>query len=369
MSLKTRLLVFFDVILRVPPLFVIDELLQARFGLSGQVNSASSVNDNSTIYEKFVQGNVTYDAEFYNFLTLTSVKFFLSCFGCVSAICVFLLSFKRLFTVYIFIMSVGIVFLSYWANVFTMTFATNSQGSHPSVLEDIVSLNLIRILNPNSVGFIVVANYVVQFLLFFIFVFTYSFIGPKYAVLNKALPLSFLAPSLLAILPLPETVLVHSPVFAALLPLAMVKFVLWYSAVTVVQTIYSGFQHSRNVINNFGLTALVETEWLRLNVPCILRTFWLLRVGEHAAAILMQNYNSGDAGGPSHSDLFAVSALLSMFKSLLTTGCESVTAVLDKFDITGSGEEIRAVGTESVLALHCRPPFHSQYRESSLAFS
>lgn len=81
MSLKTRLLVFFDVILRVPPLFVIDELLQARFGLSGQVNSVSAVDDNTTIYEKFVQGNVTYDAEFYNFLTLTSVKFFLSCFG------------------------------------------------------------------------------------------------------------------------------------------------------------------------------------------------------------------------------------------------------------------------------------------------
>lgn len=218
--------------------------------------------------------------------------------------------------------------MSYWANVFTMTFATNSQGSNQSILEDIVSLNLIRILNPSSAGFIVVANYVVQFLLFFTFVFAYSYIGPKYAVLNKALPLSFLAPSLLAILPLPEAVLMHSPVFAALLPLAMVKFVLWYSAVTVVQTIYSSFQHSRNVINNFGLTALVETEWLRLNVPCILRTFWLLRVGEHAAAIIMENYNSGDAGESSHSDFLTVSALLSMCKSLLTSGCESVTALL-----------------------------------------
>lgn len=234
---------------------------------------------------------------------------------------------KRLVMVYMYLTSVGIVFISYWANVYTIKAVTLESATTPCILEDILSLNLIKILDPSSVGFIVLQNYILQCLLSF--TFTYINIGPKYPIVQKLLPISFMAPSILACLPLPHSVLHHSPVFAALLPLALVKFVLWYSAVTVVQTIYSGYQHSRNVINNFGLSALVETEWLRLNVPCILRVFWLLRVAEHAGALLMERYQSEELSDvPFHSKFLAISALLSMCKSLLVSGCETLTAVL-----------------------------------------
>lgn len=246
-----------------------------------------------------------------------------------AALCVFLLSFKQLFTVYMFLMSVGIIFISYWANVFTVKALTlETTATHICILEDILNLNFIKLLQPTSIGFVVVQNYVLQLVLSILFVFTYSYIGPKYPIINKLLPFSFLAPSILAILPLSSPFLSHSPVFAALLPLAMVKYILCYSAVPVVQTIYSGYQLSRNIINNFGLTALVETEWVRLNIPCILRTFWVLRVAEHALFLIIEHYHSRSSDESLHSNIIAISALLLMGKSLLITGCESLTALL-----------------------------------------
>ena len=45
------------------------------------------------------------------------------------------------------------------------------------------------------------------------------------------------------------------------------------------------FGHScrtkRQYIANFGLNTFLETEWTRIRVPSLLRTFWLTRVGLH----------------------------------------------------------------------------------------
>ncbi|XP_069674174.1 protein TRC8 homolog isoform X2 [Periplaneta americana] len=248
--------------------------------------------------------------------------------------CVFMLWTKHLVIVYMYLMSVGIVFVSYWTNVSTMktviaAMTANQTASgmnspvYTSILEDILSLNLGRLLDPSSYGFIVIQNYAIQCMLAFIF--TYVHLGPRYPLVQKLLPISFMAPSILAVLPLPLSILHHAPVFAALLPLALVKFVLWYSALAVVQTVYGGYQHARNFVSNFGLSALVETEWMRLNVPTVLRTFWLLRVAEHAASLLADHFSDGQK---SQGSLLALTTLFSITKSLLVSGCETLTAVL-----------------------------------------
>ncbi|KAK6618753.1 hypothetical protein RUM43_013144 [Polyplax serrata] len=330
MSFRTRLLIAIEVILRVPPLFVIDELSSTGFDFPEQVDSSTPVENNNSTLSDFSFGvGATYDAQFYKFLIFAIIKTLLSCLGCTAALCVFLLSLEQLFVVYMYLMSVGIIFVSYWANVFTVKAMTlDTMTTHASILEDILNLNFIKILQPSSIGFIVVQNYVLQLVLSVLFVFTYSYIGPKYPVVNKLLPFSFLAPSILAILPLSSPLVIHSPVFAALLPLAMVKYVLCYSAVPVVQTIYTGYQRSRNIINNFGLSTLIETEWVRLNVPCILQTFWLLRVAEHAIILIIEHYRAKSSDETVHSNFISISALLLMCKSLLITGCESLTALL-----------------------------------------
>jgi len=85
--------------------------------------------------------------------------------------------------------------------------------------------------------------------------------------------------------------LYHAPVCATLIPLAVCKFVIWCNGVSMLRTVYMGYRHARNFIINYGLSALAETEWMRLNVPCVLRTFWMLRMGEQIVQILRNHYS------------------------------------------------------------------------------
>lgn len=347
MSFRTKLLGLVDVILRVPPLFIMDELLKIGLGLpqgdNNYDNSSFEIDDTDVnvleeelapVIGEYTDVVVQYDTQFYKIFVVTFFKFILSCLGIIAAMCIFMLWTKHLVIVYMYLMSVGIVFVSYWTNVSTMKIViaamtanetTNAAPIYTSILEDILSLNLARLLDPTGYSFIVIQNYVIQCLLAFIF--TYVHLGPRYPLVQKLLPISFMAPSILAVLPLPVSILHHAPVFAALLPLALVKFVLWYSAVAVVQTVYGGYQHARSFVSNFGLSALVETEWMRLNVPTVLRTFWILRVAEHAATLLSDHFVVSD-GQQAQNSLFAVSSLFGMTKSLLVNGCETLTAVL-----------------------------------------
>ncbi|KAH0820093.1 hypothetical protein GEV33_002699 [Tenebrio molitor] len=217
-------------------------------------------------------------------------------------------------------MSVGVVFVSYWSNASTIksvAILLDDFKNGSSILDNILSLNVEHLSKNGGVTFQIFQNYVLQCFLSFIFVNIH--LGPRYSTLQKILPLTFLAPSMLTVLPVPSTLLNHMPVFSALLPLALVKFVLWSSVVPIIQTLYNGYTHARTFVSNFGMSALVETEWTRLNVPEVLRTFWLLRVVEHAGIFFASGYWELDDG---HTPYFR------LMKYLLVTGCDTLTAVL-----------------------------------------
>lgn len=252
--------------------------------------------------------------------------------GCMSALCIFVLYTKHLIIVYLYLMSVGLVFVSYWTNVSAikqiqaLTLAAPSEQPSPSILEDILNLNMKNLLDLDGPGVLVIQNFAIQFILAVLFRNVH--LGIRHATIQKLLPMSFMAPSFLAMLPVPPNLLHHSPVFSTLLPLFLVKYVLWSSAYNVIQVIYAGYQHGRLFVSNYGLSALVETEWMRLNIPCVLRVFWVMRVAEHAILLLMDNYDDDAEEGLKVSTLLAVQSLASMAKSLLVTGCETITAVL-----------------------------------------
>lgn len=245
--------------------------------------------------------------------------------ACIAALCVFTLATKHLTTVYMYLASVGLVFISYWANVSTIKHVLAALASpdtvKTSILEDLLSLKIGNILAPESYATVVIQNYVIQFTLGLIY--AYIHLGPRYNVIQKLLPISFVAPSILSILPLPEMVLYHAPVFASLLPLAIVKFVLWYSILNIFQTIYGGYLMARLFINNYGISALVEAEWLRLNVPCVLRTFWFLRAFESCASFAMYKI----AMEPEYK-LLDCEGILELLKNVMVSGCETLMAVL-----------------------------------------
>lgn len=230
--------------------------------------------------------------------------------------------------VYTYLMSVGVVFISYWSNqstmkaiipVMKMNQDTTINQDTSSILDDLLSLSFDNLKVPQSCAAVVLQNYFVQCLLTFLFVNIH--LGPRYRLLQKLLPLSFMAPSILAILPVPISFLNHAPVFAALLPLALVKFVLWASIVSIIQTLYNGYLHARNFVQNFGMSALIETEWLRLSVPEVLRTFWILRVLEHSGIFFV-------SGRWAEVDINGTTPGFRLLKNLMVTGSDTLTAVL-----------------------------------------
>ncbi|XP_055588852.1 protein TRC8 homolog isoform X2 [Uranotaenia lowii] len=354
---RTKVLGLVDVIMRVPSLFIIDEILKISMGLPNSSSSSSSststtfggsspvVEESSASFNASLnatvkaaatmaanvlseaagaanpldaqqvhpggQGGVDTlrdDIEFYKFVSLTTVKFLLCLFGCISAACVFMLWTRHLVIVYMYIISVGLIFLSYWSNVSAISVISDG----PSLLEDILSLNMDRLLDPGGVALSILPHLLAQWLMGVIF--AYIHLGPKYHFTQKALPFSFLMPLLLAMLPLPTVVLKHSPAFAAILPLVLSKIALWSSSFDVVKTILNGYSHARNFASNFGISALIENEWQRLNVPCVLRAFWTIRLTEQLISLLVA------------SDVplrFAAT-----FQNLLVSGCETLTAVL-----------------------------------------
>lgn len=331
-SMRMKILNFANVMMRVPPLFIIDELLRIGLGLPSEnivLNDTEHgfklMNVSDTIVSSFVAvtpepfliHQLNLNQYFYQAYFLIALKFIACCLGCVVALCTFMLWTKHLVIVYLYLISIGVIFVSYWSNVSTMKAIISYVTAHDtstSILDDILCLNLTHVMNYNGPGFLVIQNYILQCMLAFLF--CYIHLAPRYSIIQKLLVFSFMTPSILGVLPLPVPILYHAPVFAALLPLAISKFVIWYNGITMLRIVYFGYQHARSFISNYGLSALAETEWSRLNVPCVLRTFWMLRVGEQVIRILENHYGE---------DTFTYYI---MIKTLLINGCETLTAVL-----------------------------------------
>ncbi|KAK9887363.1 hypothetical protein WA026_022031 [Henosepilachna vigintioctopunctata] len=327
MSLRLRVLNLVEIVLRVPPLFVIDEILKVGIGIHEFDHDIT----NFAVEEKYDKndGNgqnfttaIPYNPVFYRFVLIGLIRLLLSAVGCGVALCLFMLNTKHLMIVYMYFMSVGVVFVSYWTNVSTVKLLINtiqSKNATWDFLTDFFFLDYKTLITEDGVAIQLFQNCMFQAILAFIFINIH--LGPRYSVLQKFLPLTFFTPIILTLLPipLPPVLLSHAPVFCALLPLALVKFVLWSSIVSIIQTMYSGYLHARNFVSNFGMSALVEAEWLRLNVPEVLRTFWLLRVMEHMGIFFMSGYWDQQDG---YSPYFR------LMKYLMVTGCDTVSAVL-----------------------------------------
>ncbi|GLV34185.1 TRC8 ring finger protein [Carabus blaptoides fortunei] len=305
--------------------------MKCRFGLKfglglsefseQELSDFANIEVTSSYFSNYSTAYIAADPLFYRYVLISLTRLTLGTLGCIAALCLFILCTKHLMIVYTYLTSVGIVFISYWTNLSTAkaVLALTPEIWTTSILEDVLSLNVQRLLEPTSPGSLILQNATVQCILAFIFCNIHM--GPKQSVIHKLLPLSFMVPSILFTLPLPASILTHSPVFSSLLPLATVTFVLWSSVFYVIHTLYAGYQHAKNMITNFGMSALVETEWVRLNVPSVLRTFWILRVLEHTGLFFFNgDWNFVDANG--------LTPVFRLIKTLMVTGCETLTAVL-----------------------------------------
>lgn len=137
--------------------------------------------------------------------------------GFLAALYTFMLSTRHLTIVYLYLISVGVIFVSYWSNVSAMKAIITYMNVHESttsILDNILCLNLSDVLY-NGPGFLIVQNYVLQCLL--ASVFCYIHLAPRHPVVQKLLVLSFMSPSILGIHPLPVSLLSISNIVTLIL--------------------------------------------------------------------------------------------------------------------------------------------------------
>lgn len=233
--------------------------------------------------------------------------------------------------VYMFLTSLGLTFLSYWSNVSALALMERS----PCILEDLMSMNTTRLLDSGGVVMSLAPHIIAQW--FMGMLFAYIHLGPRITQLQKFMPILFTSPILLAMLPLSPSLVEKLPLVAGIAPLLLTKITLMQSAMEASRTVYNGYQYAINFVSNFGLSALIENEWQRLNVPNVLRLFWTIRyVGVCSIYIIVCYFNL----------LFFTSRIMQGSYALLTTeaeqqlqffpamekllvdGCETLTAVL-----------------------------------------
>uniref|UniRef100_A0A8D9BF30 Protein TRC8 homolog n=1 Tax=Cacopsylla melanoneura TaxID=428564 RepID=A0A8D9BF30_9HEMI len=332
---KTGFLKFIDVILRVPPLFFIDEIFRIGFGIRIGYGLKDPSHDRLfglTLYLDHVDANQTeFDlasGDSYSIVVYSFFKLLLSIWGCVIALCIFMLRTKQLVHVYMFILSLGCIFLSHCFNDgFVQYIIDNIASNIDSKMDFLSHLVLFRTNGLPSIESLVdkttmfhnfYYNVALQVGLSFLFLNVH--LGPYYKMLNTLIPLSFTAPTVLVIFSLPSSIQSHLAVFSALLPLALINYALVSSSFSIIYAIMSACQQARTFVNNFGLSALLEYEWTRLNVPNVLRCFWILRLIEHAITLAIIGLS--EAGIPDDGSYHLI------VKHLLVTGCETTNITL-----------------------------------------
>lgn len=83
MSLRSKALALVEVLLRVPPLFVVDEFLKISLGLPVSTTEEVSVLSNLTVdhIDLSDPDSNYYDANFYNAFFFSFLKFLVCCLG------------------------------------------------------------------------------------------------------------------------------------------------------------------------------------------------------------------------------------------------------------------------------------------------
>lgn len=273
MELKTRVWSLMEVILRIPPLFVMDAVLN-----KGHLKIMHYENN----------GNDGLSFMWYMFYT----KVFLLAF------CVSLFSVELLLLVYLWIAMFGLVMCSYIRNI--------------NYVNDIEELHILNHKNDIIIQYFI-SNCVLQCVLMFVF----CLIRKK---LNNNIPwismgISFLGPSFLY-LTIPSSFQCNFCFICAAIISCTVIIEFLSCSKVIYEKICDCILKWRTVVRHYGMYNLIEYHWLRLHIPRVLRIFWTLRLVGH---IVILTYNTKNT---EWIELYGIS------KELLINGCDTIIAVL-----------------------------------------
>ncbi|XP_013381996.1 protein TRC8 homolog [Lingula anatina] len=322
-----------EVFLRIPPLFTLDVIL------------------NHSVLSVIVMYLLPADVHWYHvaFLFLAIVAVF------IGAAMLFFMSKQHLLNTYTYIGSLAVIYSSLaWNRNYINTEITRDFGNEQ--LHHVILGNWRTLLG--NIMLQIAAAYV----------WNRQRMIPRHvkreiAVLlpwyNRVIYFILISPTVARLVIFPRVILLWIPGVSAMILILEIAFLLTLHVRSIARVVYVSLKNAQNTIKDVGLQIFLENHWIRLQVPLVLRVFWLCMLLQELMTklILLENRDSTSA--------FAIDSLNELVQDVTIRGCATIVAVLGMtscvsyithyigifmaYLIQSDNEEDRSMGTVSAI--------------------
>jgi len=328
-----------DVIIRLPPLYMMDYILLNNMGVwtdptlqkpvnnfpneTADFNITEQIENSTNLYETF---SLLYGGNPILLVVPHVLRFCLCSTLYLISMLVFLLPSESLVTFYRYLTCITVIPASYAGHKLMADSIQGGDWLSSSLLAQYLDYKLpVLSLNLDSQFSRAVAmNYLLQSSLALALKRLLKVSGRLNHSTREYLSAVMILPCVLAMLSVPSSWLAFSAFAANILPAVLLGTSLGQQAGKVYSSMVMLYLNKRDFMNNFGLNTFLETEWGRLRVPTVLRTFWLSRL-----ALMMLVHQPVNP-------IVNMTSLFTCVKSALTRGSETIISVLGMTSIVSS---------------------------------
>ncbi|KAL5021101.1 hypothetical protein ScPMuIL_000256 [Solemya velum] len=298
MSWQTKLERISDVLLRIPPLFIMDSILRMSF----------------------LSSYFPYQREFtYYLLWLLLMTFFF-----LSSLVMFSLSLRQLLQVYNYALATILLYTSFGMNHRYIFTVVNREEEFSDMTETTYL----------SQGYF--KHIFIQICLSYLFIALWIFRLPARRDSNtvtrssvkSALYFSFMLPVTFSRVFYQDLYIFQwMPQISLIIPLSLLVKDFLAALMTSIFIIKHSYDLCKWTLHEHGIQVFLENQWLRLRIPKVLRLFWLSRFSYQLITLTLYSYlNMQKKNG--HIDYFSQEVWLFTGKQLLIQSCETVIALL-----------------------------------------
>ena len=273
-------------LMRLPPVYMMDTLLVYNMGVNTDtsIQTVSPINEDVNITEEINNSTDLYQT-FSNLYggspALLVIPHILRFIGCTIfyflSMFVFFLPTESLIVFYQYSLALAVMPVSYIShklmidscqegNILSSYFDSNWSAS-------LLSLNV----NYRYISAVII-NYILQTSLANIMQKLVKLSGTFTLSLREYLTVVMVSPCIFSLLSLPSSLLFVSAFVSNILPAILLGISLGQQLNKVIFNLKVMYRTKRDFITNFGLNTFIESEWVRLRVPSVLRYFWLSRM-------------------------------------------------------------------------------------------
>jgi len=328
-----------DVIIRLPPLYMMDYILLNNMGVwtdptlqrpatnlpneTESINITEQIENSTNLYETF---SILYGGNPILLVVPHVLRFCLCSTLYMVSMLVFLLPSESLVTFYRYLTCITVIPASYAGHKLMADSIQGGDWFFSSMITQYLEYKLpvLSINFDSQFSRAVAMNYLLQSSLALTLKRLLKVSGRLNHSTREYLSAVMILPCVLAMLSVPSSWLAFSAFAANILPAVLLGTSLGQQAGKVYSSMVILYLNKRDFMNNFGLNTFLETEWGRLRVPTVLRTFWLSRL-----ALLMLVHQP-------ISPMVNMMGLFNCVKEALIKGSETIISVLGMTSIVSN---------------------------------